>query len=170
MIALLTPLVMIGFGADRLAPSPDSEALSAAITHARTVVTEGDILVSPGPIVGHELPSLIPGGQPPEPALLEQAARAAGFSFGPDNEALRCEEPGACRAVGSFRGLVHVAEYRQSAPDSVAVMLRVFQFTPVRRVGQVYAHLYEQVDEVHVSRSGPTSEWRIENVVRISET
>jgi hypothetical protein len=127
----------------------DSAALGAALTHARTVITRGSIQVSPDTV------------DPGAAVVLEAAARVAGFSYGSDREAIH-DAPRGSRAVGSFRGLVHVFEYRPRDLDNVVVTLRMLRFQPDGR------NVYEQVDEVHVGRSEHDRTWRIAKVVGIT--
>lgn len=153
LTALVVFVLAIGCGSAQL-QAQDSAALSTALGHVRSVITEGEIQVSPDTV-------------PSTPTLpLAEAAQEAGFHFGPDDEAVTCEERGACLAIGEFRGLVHVFEYQGQDPDSIVVTLRMLQFTP----DDEGFHIYEQVDAVHVARMRPGAEWRISKVDRISES
>lgn len=164
MIVLLTGFVATGFGiAELQQQAPDTTALGIALTHARTAIQEGAILVSPDSAPYAEV-SHPPASGPPDAALLERAASVAGLAFGQDNEAMECtDDRRSCHAVGPFRGLVHVVDYRSPDSNSVVVTLRILGFVPE------FAPLYERVDEVHVVRQGRT-DWRIEKVTRISES
>jgi hypothetical protein len=143
--------------------TPDALPVGIALTYARTVVAEGDILVSFDTVPTNEVRRSENGRVPGRP-LIEEAARIAGFPSGRTDEALVCAVRGACRTLGSFRGVVQVAEYRRVALDSAVVTLRTLYHAPGPDP------LYEQVDDVHVSRVAPESDWRITSVVRISES
>lgn len=155
MLTFATALLVVGlaFGDTLLASQDgDTTALAVAIGHARTVIPDGAVQVSPDTVASEAK------------ARLEAAARAAGFPFGHDHEAVHCADKGPCRSRGLFRGLVHVVEYQRPNPDALIATLRMLRFTPEADA------VYEQVDEVHVARSDPGSLWRIIKVVRISES
>lgn len=149
---------------------PDSMALGVALAHARTVITEGDIQVSP---VSAEFGNVepVPGSWMPEYSLLERAARVAGLSYGPDRVAVTCvPNTIACRSQGTFRGVVNVAGIKFPSPDSVIITLRILHFTPRPEINYARDDIYEQVDDVHVARKERGSAWHIVRVQRISET
>lgn len=131
--ALLTGL-LLAMGTDAC-KAPDPSPPGAALLHARTVIEEGEIQVSPDTVAASFEGSL------------EEAAAKAGFSFGHDHEAVTCRGFLGCEGIGSFRGLVHVVDYARPDPDSAVVTLRMLLFT------SPLGPLYEQVDEVHVTRS-----------------
>lgn len=133
-------------------PEPTG-ALATALAHSRTVVASGEIQVSPDTIASAV-----------DETILAEASQEAGFAFGSDGEAVRCQGFLGCEAVGAFRGLAHVVEYEAPTADSIVVKIRVLRFAP--ELGP----LYERVDEVHVTRAGSTEPWQIANVVGISES
>lgn len=134
------------------AEAPDQSALGVALLHAQSVITEGEIQVSPDTVaVAFE-------------GSLAEAAEEAGFSSGPDHDVVRCRGFQGCEALGPFRGLVHVVEYDRLDQDSVIVTLRMLRFTAELQPP------YEQVDRIHVTRSGRAEPWRISNVVPVSES
>jgi hypothetical protein len=163
MYALLAAILTIALGGNGYWQTPDVEAIGVAFTHARTVIPEGIILVSVDTVPDRDVRRTA-GGQLPEPEMIHEAATLAGFAHGFTSDAVVCEAAGACRAIGSFRGLVQVVESRVQDSDSAVVTLRVLRFTPEANP------VYEQVDEVHVSRRDRMSDWRIERIIRISES
>lgn len=164
---MLTLLAVVAMGFSLL-QTPDATALAEALSHARAVVPEGSVLVSPDTVPQTEVARMT-GGQPPELSLLQRATNQVGFTFGRDDEALVCDGPDrVCRSIGTFRGLVHVVEYRSPNPDSLIVLLHIVGFTPDAQVNQWVSPMDEWVDEVHVVRRG--SVWKIEKVIGISET
>lgn len=156
MSSLLAAILVAGCALDEGAPASqatDSIALGVALTHARTVIPEGAIQVSPDT-----------AGVGVEP-LLEPAARIAGFSFGHDEEAVYCDPYVRCLPLGPFRGIVHVFEVRRPSSDTMVATLRMLHFTP-----EEISKIFEKVDEVYLAREGPDGEWRISKIVGISET
>lgn len=165
MIVLLVVLVSgLLLAACSGSPETDSMAVAVALAHARVVIPEGTILVSSDTVPQTEV-SREAGSRLPEPALLAEAARIAGFAFGSDDDAVSCGPGRPCTSRGNFQGLVHVAEYRTPDSDSLIITLRMLSLTPALSPPR-----YEQVDEVHVARRGPGSDWRIERIVGISES
>lgn len=163
LLVLAAALACNDNGASLEPEASETAALAAALIHARSVIPDGTIQVSPDSAPAARYTA---GSVPPERSLLKQATRRVGFSFGPDDEAVTCEPLGRCHVFGRFRGLVHVAEYARPDPDLVVVTLRMLQFTPERdRV-----HVYEQVDELHLTRRGRSADWRIEKVTRLTES
>jgi hypothetical protein len=167
MISVASSLIAIGVGLGGCDHPPDSSALARALTHARSVITEGRIQVSPDPVPETDVP-LRPGSRSPDGVLLARAARMAGFSFGLDREAVICIPQGACRPHGDYRGIVHVAEFHCPTSDSLIVLLRMLSFTP--RAETPYHHVYEEVAEVHLAGVGAPKTWRIVKVVTISKS
>jgi hypothetical protein len=131
---------------------PGPSALGAALLHARTVIAEGEIQVSPDTVA-----EAFDGS-------LAGAAEEAGFSFGPDHHVVRCRGFQGCEALGPFRGLVHVVEYDAQDQDLIVVTLRMLRFTARLQSP------YEQVDRIHITRSGREEPWRISEVIGISES
>lgn len=170
MMVLLTALVTSGFGVVGIprVQVPDSLAVAVALAlaHARTVIPEGAILVSSDTVPQTEVRRKAES-RLPKRSLLEKAAEAAGFAFGSDDEARHCGPRGWCDGRGDFRGLVHVAEYRLRDPNSIIITLRMLRLTSADDPSPT---LFEQVDEVHVTRRDSASDWRIERVNLISIT
>jgi hypothetical protein len=170
MWQLITWLTLQVSGVSGAVQMPDTLALGVALAHARTVVEDGDIQVSPVAVeVGGLTP--VPGSWNPEHVVIERAARVARLSYGRDDVAVRCVPNSiACRAQGSFRGLVHVAGIRFPASDSIVVTLRMVHFRPRAEIDSERDDIYVQIDEVHVARRDGGSNWQIVRVRRISES
>lgn len=152
----LAAILVAGCGIDEAVPASqaaDSIALGVALTHARTMIPEGGIQVSSDSVAAEA------------EAVIEAAARLADFSFGPDDEAVRCEPWGACEPIGGFLGMIHVIEVRRTYPDVMIVTLRMYHFTP-----EEVSKVSERIEDVHLVRAGPDADWEIVRVVLISET
>jgi hypothetical protein len=150
--AALCPAAGLACAADTVPP----QAVQAAFAHARTVVPEGEILVSLDP----------EGGSDADVApIVSTAAAGAGFKFSENSDdGIVCSESRGCVAVGDVRGLVHVWGLEATGADRAVVTIRVLTVQDTPGV------LYEQVDDVHVARREHGTGWRITRVVRVSQS
>ncbi|NNF38870.1 MAG: hypothetical protein HKN71_09385 [Gemmatimonadetes bacterium] len=139
----------------------DTVVLATALGHAGGVVGVGRIQVSAE--VGEDF-----WGVDERPALLDEvgllaaAAVRADMAFGPDEAAIVCPPEGGCRAVGAFRGLVHVWDFQRLSEDDAVVRLRILVFSARRE------WIFERIDDVFVGRGGSDDQWQIIRVEQVS--
>lgn len=149
-----------------LSDTPSSQqvaALTVALVHGHSTFSGEPVLVATDTVKERILPPQ-PGTLRADPALIRQAARAAGLAAGTSDDAMTCVPNVACRPAGVYLGMIQVLEYVEPDPNTLVATLQMMYWQVSR--GFV-ADIHIRIDEVHVTRTGREAAWRIDRVVTL---
>lgn len=151
---VLVGIVSIAPSSSAQQPALDPTALAAALSHVRTVVPTGKVMIVLGPATGDLLLSTAP----------QQMVGAIGGTLGAREDAFSCR-PAPRRVCAAHEGFVAVVEVQrvvEQSHDHATVRIAIDRI-------KASGALHRIEDDVTVTRMSP-GEWRIARVKRYAET